>query len=223
MTVIFGGDEVMPSQPRQENGIPFLGDSLKESRTADFLDSTYRIAGLIDVETTGLDPRRDEVIELALVLFAFRRDNFVIAGVVDEYTGRREPSIPISPGAARVNRITMDELRGECLDEAKITGLISRAEFLIAHNASFDKGFVCRLYQCAQKKPWFCSMRGINWYRTGCASRSLQNLLQKNGIRTTRAHRADGDVLATLQLIAGKDAAGRHYLEELLNSRPVAM
>lgn len=211
----------MSGQTRRGCGSPFLGD--KFPKLDDFSDSTYRIAGLVDVETTGLDPRHDEIIELALILFAFRRDNFAVAGIVDEYLGRREPSRPISPGAAQVNKITMEELRGESLDEAKITEMIGRAEFLIAHNASFDKGFVCRLYQCAKEKPWFCSMKGINWYRTGCASRSLQSLLQKNGIRTARAHRADGDVLATLQLIAGKDAAGRYYLEELLNSRPVAM
>ena len=182
------------------------------------LDCNFGIGGLIDVETTGLSPHTDEIIEFAMVLFAFERSNSRILGIVDEYIGLREPACRISPGAARVNGISEFELRGKVLDESKITTMIEKAEFLIAHNATFDKSFVCKLFRFASGKPWYCSMKGINWYQKGCQSRSLQNLLQKHNIKVLKAHRADADVQAVLSLLAQNNADGSCYFTELLQS-----
>lgn len=102
----------------------------------------WGIAGFVDVETTGLSPRYDEVVELALVLFAFDRQTGGIVGIVDEYVGLREPGRSIPRDASEVHGLTMDGVRGCCLDCGVIERLIARAEFLVAHNASFDRGFV---------------------------------------------------------------------------------
>ena len=182
------------------------------------VSDAHGIGGFIDVETTGLNPYQDEIIELAIFLFAFNRKTHFIDGIVAQYSGLREPSVPISPGAARVNGITLDEVRGKRLDDERINDLIGRAEFLIAHNATFDRGFVCRIYQSAAVKPWLCSMKGIDWYRKGYSSRSLQNLLKGHGIRPVTAHRADGDVQAALQLLSRNNSEGRCYLAELLTT-----
>jgi len=40
-------------------------------------------AAVVDTETTGLDPRRHEVLEVAVVLFAFDRYSVHVYGVVD--------------------------------------------------------------------------------------------------------------------------------------------
>lgn len=174
------------------------------------------IGGFIDVETTGLSPRSDEIIELALVLFAYNRDTGEILGIVEEYAGLREPGKPISLGAAAVNGITMEDVRGKVIDDGKVLRMIERAEFLVAHNAAFDKGFVCRMYPSAAGKQWVCSMSGINWYKKGCRSRSLQKLLVTYGITTTQAHRADADVKAALRLIGLTGTDGKCYFAELL-------
>ena len=62
---------------------------------------SYGIAGCIDVETTGLSPYTNEIIELGLVLFAFNRQTGKIIEVLEEYTGLREPVCSISWGASR--------------------------------------------------------------------------------------------------------------------------
>src|SRR5690554_3702534 len=182
----------------------------------DALDSSCGIGGFIDVETTGLNACRDEIIELAVVLFAYNKQTGRITGIIDEYTGLREPSIPISKAASRVNGLTLQKVRGKCLDMEKIKSMFARAEFLVAHNVLFDKGFVTRLFAAAAQKPWLCSMRGVNWRQKGYGSRSLQNLLQAHAIQVERAHRAEADVKAALALLSRSGPDGRSYFSELL-------
>ena len=53
------------------------------------------MAAFVDVETTGLDHRSDEVVELAIVLFAYDRSTGRILDIIDNYTGLRDPGRPI--------------------------------------------------------------------------------------------------------------------------------
>lgn len=174
------------------------------------------LAAVVDVETTGLSPWRDEIVELAALLFAFERATGQICGVVDEYTGLREPSVPISPEAARVNGITPEMVRGQRLDQARVETIFRRAEFLVAHNASFDRGFVTRLFPLTKQKLWLCSMRHVDWRAMGFASAALQSLLRHHGIQVQRAHRGGDDARATLDLLSCQGPDGRPYFYWLL-------
>ena len=178
------------------------------------------VACFVDVETTGLCSRTEEVVELAISLFEYRKGSGEIVGVVDTYVGLREPCVPISSGAARVHGLRMKDLCGKRLDQPRIEAMLHMAEFIVAHNAPFDKGFVTRLFPVSGQKTWLCSMSGINWKGRGFASRGLQNLLRDHGITIDRAHRAEDDVLATLKLLSRCDAEGSIYFGELLRKLP---
>lgn len=178
----------------------------------------FGIAGFLDVETTGLNPNYDEIIELSLYLFEFRRDTGEILRIVEKYVGLREPSIPISIGAQRVNNITYDELKGKCLDIPQIEDMIDKAEFLIAHNADFDRGFLGRLINKCSSKTWLCSVKNIDWKSKGFKSRSLGNLLNSHGILNIRAHRAEDDVCAAIKLLSLKSQNGKTYFYEMLKN-----
>lgn len=196
-------------------GLPFPGFHLPTlKRYAG--DDSIGLAGFIDVETTGLNPHTDEIVEFAIVLFAFDRFKSSIVGVVDEYVGLREPSRNIPPQATRIHGITDADVAGQQLDGNKIKQLMQRAEFLVAHNATFDQGFVTRLFPISELKLWLCSMRHVDWYGRGYGSRSLQALLQAHGIQVTHAHRGEVDVKAALTLLAQLDASGTPYFADLL-------
>lgn len=118
------------------------------------VDKRCGLAAFVDVETTGLSTRSDEVVELAIALFAFDRDTGEIKGIVDEYSGLRDPGRPIPGSATGVHGIRDCDVKGKRLDDEQVLRLMDRAEFLVAHNESFDRPFVERLYPEAAGKTW---------------------------------------------------------------------
>lgn len=173
-------------------------------------------AAILDVETTGLDPRTDEVVELAAVLFSFDPYDGRVDRVLEEYCGLRDPGRPIPKGAQRMHGITDDDVRGQKLDEERVRSLLRRAHYLIAHNAPFDRGFVERLFPETRRMPWLCSMGGIAWHQRGFLSKGLQSLLAAHRLDPGSAHRALDDARATLKLVSQPSPKGGTYLKELL-------
>lgn len=170
--------------------------------TPESTDPSWRLAAFVDVETTGLYPYRgDEVVELAVVLFAFDPAVGEIKGVVEEYVGLREPAVPIHPDAAAQHGLTAEQLRGQRLDEKRVIAILDRAPVLVAHNAAFDRSFLERLFPAYGARPWLCSMEGIDWYGKGHRSRGLGNLLRSHGIRMQGLHRARANVTGGLLLL----------------------
>lgn len=182
--------------------------------------TVYGVGGFFDVETTGLSPNTEKIVELCLVLFVYARETGEIMGILDSYTGLQDPGMPIGQSAQRVHGITDEMVRGQQLDLERIGKMMELAEFYVAHNASFDRGFLEKILAFPRGKRWFCSCFGINWSAKGFRSRKLQALLDGHGLGGQN-HRADGDVAASIELLSQKGADGRYYLLELLN-KPAA-
>jgi len=168
------------------------------------------IAGCIDVETTGLDPHYDEVVELAIVLFSYCPEN--ITGIVGTYSGLREPGVPISDSAYSAHGLNESELKGKRLDEQRIEAMLRKVDFLVSHNAGFDRAFASRIFPFLVGTHWYCSMSGINW----SGGKSLQKLLADHGIDLGLSHRALYDALAVINLLSHRANSGRTYFAEMI-------
>lgn len=173
-------------------------------------------AAVIDVETTGLNPEADGVVEFAAVLFSFDPFTGRVLEELDAYSGLRDPGRPIPPDVTAKHGLREEDVRGQRLDEARIRAILGRAHYLIAHNASFDRGFVERLFPETRQMHWLCSMDGIDWKRKGFPKKGLQALLAAHEIAPGSAHRALDDARATLRLLALDKPGGGTYLQELL-------
>jgi DNA polymerase-3 subunit epsilon len=90
-----------------------------------------------DIETTGLDPRQDRIVEFGAVKFDNR-------GPICRYSTLINPGIPMPPEAGRVNGITDEMLAGKPSLETVFPDFLRLVydTVIIAHNAPFDIGFV---------------------------------------------------------------------------------
>lgn len=159
-----------------------------------------KLGVFLDVETTGLDPATEQVIELALVPFEFASDGRIFR-VLDEYDGLRDPGRPIPPEITRLTGITDAMVAGKKLDEGAVSGIVQPAQLIIAHNAAFDRQFAEQESPVFENKAWACSMTEVPWREEGIESAKLDYLAYRYGFFYD-AHRATGDCLAGIHLLA---------------------
>jgi DNA polymerase III subunit epsilon len=99
-----------------------------------------RVGVLVDTETTGLDPSRDEIIEIGMVAFTYDDDGG-LGDVVGVFSALRQPYAPIPPEITRLTCITAEMVAGKTMSIDAIEAFIAPADLVIAHNAKFDRPF----------------------------------------------------------------------------------
>ena len=159
-----------------------------------------RLGLVVDVETTGLDHQRDEIIELAMTPFNYGLDGTIFS-VGDSFQGLRQPSEPIAPEITAITGITNEMVAGQIIDPAAVATFAAPASLVIAHNAPFDRRFLERFSEIFSTKPWACSLSQIDWAAEGFEGTKLAYLAQAAGFFYDR-HRAMHDCLATVELLA---------------------
>ncbi|WP_249225482.1 3'-5' exonuclease [Tardiphaga alba] len=162
--------------------------------------SPTRRALLVDVETTGLDPKSDEVIELALLPVVYGLDGRIFE-VGEAFVNLRQPTRQIPAAVTVLTGITDEMVVGKKLDLAKAVALIAEADLIIAHNAAFDRKFVEKLIGDVAKKPWACSMADVDWAREGYEGSKLAYLAMRTGF-FFEGHRAADDCFAAVEILA---------------------
>lgn len=175
-----------------------------------------RVVAFLDTETTGVEAT-SEIVELAILNTACGPATGEVLGILEEYVGQREPRMDASELPARASGLTSSFLRGKSLDEDRVKDLLTRADCIVAHNASFDSRMLTSLYPWAGSlKNWKCSLNGIKWEaEVGMPETNLQALIDECGIKTQETHRARADALGMLQLLSRRHA-GKTLLAHLL-------
>jgi DNA polymerase-3 subunit epsilon len=90
-----------------------------------------------DLETTGLDPVKDEIAEIGALRFDRR-------GPLARFSVLVNPGVPMPPGAGRVNNLSDAMLRDAPPLEEALPGFFRfiSGTILVAHNSSFDCDFI---------------------------------------------------------------------------------
>lgn len=173
---------------------------------------------ILDTETTGLDWRKDKIIELALLLVEVDLEAGLPIKVLDVYDELEDPGMPIPDAALRVTGITDDMVRGKQLDESRIAGLLDGVSLVIAHNARFDRAFMEQRLPAFAALPWACSLAEIDWSEEGRGSAKLEFLAAELGWFYD-AHRAEMDCHALLAVLSQPlPKSGHTGLKALLNA-----
>ena len=163
-------------------------------------DQPIKVGILLDVETTGLDTKTDEVIELGMVKFAYCPDGRV-AHVIDCFGSLNEPANPIPTEITTLTGITDDMVAGTQIDPLAVATFVADANIVIAHNSNFDRKFAERYWSEFEHKHWGCSATEIDWRTHGFEGSRLGYLLMGAGLFHA-AHRAVDDCRALLEVLA---------------------
>lgn len=145
-----------------------------------------------DLETTGIQPQTDAIVEIGAVRFRGTEPDESYCTLVD-------PGRPIPPEASAVNGITDDMVAGRPGIASVLAGL---AEFcgelpLVAHHAPFDFKFLLRAVE-AYKAPApkgvvldTCALARVVF--PGMPNYKLGTLIRRLGFSTGTLHRAEED------------------------------
>lgn len=159
---------------------------------------------IVDTETTGLNPAQDEIIELALMTLAYQPQSGKILGYIDKYDKFNQPIRPIPEKITRITGITDHNVDGRKIDWMDVELLIADCDYVIAHNAAFDRPFINRATRVFDGMRWGCSLKDVDWDDLGFNHHSLTMLSLAHNL-VFDAHRAINDVeqLACLLEITG--------------------
>jgi Rad3-related DNA helicase/DNA polymerase III epsilon subunit-like protein len=150
----------------------------------------------LDLETTGLDPARDRVIEVGAVAFTPEHVTTTLERLVDP--GRAVPETVL-----RLTGIRQDELRGAASPESALGEL---ADFLrgrqpVGHGARLDVDFLSAAGLWDPETEILDTLDLARILLPSAASHSLPLLATEMGFNQPRPHRALDDADATRQLL----------------------
>ena len=160
-----------------------------------------------DIETTGLDPKSDRIVEIGAVKFDKR-------GLIARFSALINPGIPMPAEAGRVNNISDEMLRGKpCLEQILPDFLLFiSSTVLAAHNAPFDCGFINEKLKTGLPNPIVDTLVFSRDIFPGRRSYSLQNLAAELGIPALDAHRAEDDARLCMEIFLRCTARGQSAL-----------
>ncbi len=172
---------------------------MKERQDYESLQNPDLVFVAFDLETTGLSPQLDRIAEIGAVKFVDGRETARFGTLVD-------PEMAMPPGAAAVNGITDAMLAGKPTIREALPDFLKFAEgaVLVAHNASFDLGFVNsamgRLGRGRLANDFVDTRVMAQRAFPGRANYKLQSLAVDLGVKALDAHRAEDDARVCLEL-----------------------
>lgn len=194
-------DEIEMVRRLEETGRYRVLGKLEHRAIADVPRPGFPLRGVIvDTETTGLNARKDEIIEIGIVSFSFDEAGN-IGEVTDVYGGLQQPSVAIPADITRLTGITDVMVAGQTINIARVQALIEPADLIIAHNAGFDRPFCETFSPVFAPKAWACSVSEIDWSARGFEGTKLGYLIGQAGYFHD-GHRAVDDCFALLEVLA---------------------
>lgn len=155
---------------------------------------------IIDIETCGgsFDFKRGRITEICILI----HDGLQ---VVDQFTTLINPECNITPYFTKLTGITNDMVRDapKFFEVAKKIMEMTEGKIFVAHNVSFDYGFVKDEFASLGAKynrETLCTVRLSRKLIPNRISYSLGHLCASLGIEIFGRHRAEGDAVATAQL-----------------------
>ena len=166
---------------------------------------------ILDTETTGLNFKKDQIIELAVLKLVRQGGEMVIADQMDEFI-RLPEGVRLDPKIVELTHITDEMLAAQGLSEGEVLGrfvkmFAGERALVIAYNAHFDLSF---LYYSLARQGIASALRGIDMLDALTVYKDrrdyphkLEAAIEQYGLqdKVVNSHRAIDDTLALKEVL----------------------
>ncbi|MEB3236212.1 MAG: 3'-5' exonuclease [Candidatus Sericytochromatia bacterium] len=168
---------------------------------------------VLDLETTGLDPKVDRILEVGMVALEDGRK-------VADYEVLVDPGVPLRPANVAIHGITAEMVRGaprlaDVLD--RIEAFLGEDPMVVGHSVAFDIGFLDAAFRSLRGRSFQPrSLDTQTWAREvfpGDKALSVERLVNLFGLQPRQYHRALADAQALADIYPLLERAYRERLE----------
>ena len=176
----------------------YLVDDCKDSVTNDRGQELDVPSIVFDIETTGFGPVKDKIIEIGAV-------KLVGGEITETFSTFINPEIPIPEEITKLTSITNEMVKDAERIEEVLPKFLKFCEncILVAHNASFDVGFIRKKAELLQIKVGFTSVDTVAIARIllpHLTNYKLHIVCKELNISLENHHRAVDDAMATAEI-----------------------
>ncbi|MDE3056124.1 MAG: DUF3820 family protein [Verrucomicrobiota bacterium] len=178
----------------------------------------------IDCESTGLEPKKDRIIEIAVA-------SFTLDQVVESFESLIDPECAIPQESQKIHGITAEMVCGKPKIAEVLPQVleIAKGKIWVGHGIDFDRALIlaeAKRYAipCSfEDQPFVDTLRMARLYGESPVN-SLQQLRRHFNIAAEGAHRAMGDVLVNIEVFKHL-VKSYQTTKELLNllQKPIRM
>lgn len=154
----------------------------------------------LDCETTGLDPKNDRIIEIAVTKFNF-------SDVLESFETLIDPETPISESSMAIHHITPQMVQGKPKIQEVLPKVISmiNSHIMVGHGIHMDISFLAESSKRFDIPNPFDKVIFIDTLRLArlygeSPTNSLERLRQHFNIEEEGAHRAMSDVIVNIRV-----------------------
>ena len=170
----------------------------------------------IDLETTGLNPKRDRIIEIGAVKVRNGQISATFQQLID-------PKQQLEERVEILTGISSKELAGQPTIQEVLPALkeFLEEDVLLGHRVLFDYSFLKRAFineKFSFERKGIDTLKLARQFVSDCESKKLESLCQHYDIKH-QAHRALGDALATVELY--QILVDKYYQEDVFAPKPL--
>lgn len=155
---------------------------------------------ILDTETTGLDHKKCQMIEIGLVKAEVSPTTGKITSILKAASFLQQPDEPLPDMITDLTGLTDAMLEGHSFDRAAIQSYFEDNPLVVAHNASFDRSFVENEFESLRGLDWVCSVKQVDWRAKGFESSKQEYIAAKSGFFYD-GHRAAIDCYALIEIL----------------------
>jgi DNA polymerase III subunit epsilon len=168
---------------------------------------------VVDLETTGIDPTRDRITEVAVIWVEDGKET-------QRWTTLVNPGVSIPSEIQALTGISNSMVRSAPKFEDIAKQLLEKIQghLFVAHNARFDYGFLKHAFarsQLAFTADVLCTVRLSRRLEPEHAKHNLDCLVERHNLKTEFRHRAMGDAELLVQLL---DRLTQSHGDELMEA-----